>query len=198
MVGAFGGSMIDISGSSAVRINALDMEKGYADDGKDPLPDKSEFVLSLFEQIMQDDLKAQPRSIIDRCVQAVYRPYIASGYKGNAPTLTDLQAEIKKQPEPEAQELALAAELFISGSLSIFAQKTNVDQNNRLTSYNILDLGEQLLPMGMLVILGEHLQPRYPKLAFWQTHMGLCGRVLYLLPVSVCNEFLPQNVEAGS
>ena len=54
MVGAFGGSMIDISGSSAVRINALDMEKGYADDGKDPLPDKSEFVLSLFEQIMQD------------------------------------------------------------------------------------------------------------------------------------------------
>lgn len=58
MVGAFGGSMIDISGSSAVRINALDMEKGYADDGKDPLPDKSEFVLSLFEQIMQDDLKA--------------------------------------------------------------------------------------------------------------------------------------------
>jgi hypothetical protein len=153
MVGAFGGSMIDISGSSAVRINALDMEKGYADDGKDPLPDKSEFVLSLFEQIMQDDLKAQHRSIIDRCVQAVYRPYIASGYKGNAPTLTDLQAEIKKQPEPEAQELALAAELFISGSLSIFAQKTNVDQNNRLTSYNILDLGEQLLPMGMLVIL---------------------------------------------
>ena len=62
-----------------------------------------EFVLSLFEQIMQDDLKAQHRSIIDRCVQAVYRPYIASGYKGNAPTLTDLQAEIKKQPEPEAQ-----------------------------------------------------------------------------------------------
>lgn len=43
--------------------------------------------------------------------------------------------------------------MFISGSLSIFAQKTNVDQNNRLTSYNILDLGEQLLPMGMLVIL---------------------------------------------
>ena len=64
-----------------------------------------------------------------------------------------MQAEIKRQPEPEAQELALAAELFISGSLSIFAQKTNVDQNNRLTSYNILDLGEQLLPMGMLVIL---------------------------------------------
>ena len=150
---ALGGEVIRISATSDTHINALDMEKGYADDGKDPLPDKSEFVLSLFEQIMQDDLKAQHRSIIDRCVQAVYRPYIASGYKGNAPTLTDLQAEIKKQPEPEAQELALAAELFISGSLSIFAQKTNVDQNNRLTSYNILDLGEQLLPMGMLVIL---------------------------------------------
>lgn len=72
---------------------------------------------------MQDDLKAQHRSIIDRCVQAVYRPYIASGYKGDAPTLTNLQAEIKRQPEPEAQELALAAELFISGRFPFSRRK---------------------------------------------------------------------------
>lgn len=47
----------------------------------------------------------------------------------------------------------MSAELFITGSLGIFSQKTNVEQDNRLTSYNILDLGEQLLPLGMLVIL---------------------------------------------
>lgn len=153
MVGAFNGAMIDVSGSSSVRINALDMEKGYADDGKDPLPDKSEFVLSLFEQIMGNDLKAQHRSIIDRCIQNVYKPYISSGYQGDPPTLTALQHELLRQEEEEAKELALSAELFITGSLGIFSQKTNVEQDNRLTSYNILDLGEQLLPLGMLVIL---------------------------------------------
>ena len=153
MVGAFDGAMIDVSGSSSVRINALDMEKGYADDGKDPLPDKSEFVLSLFEQIMGSDLKAQHRSIIDRCIQNVYKPYIEGGYQGDPPTLTALQNELHRQDEEEAKELALSAELFITGSLGIFSQKTNVEQDNRLTSYNILDLGEQLLPLGMLVIL---------------------------------------------
>ena len=153
MVGAFNGAMIDVSGSSSVRINALDMEKGYADDGKDPLPDKSEFVLSLFEQIMGNDLKAQHRSIIDRCIQNIYKPYIGSGYQGDPPTLMALQHELLRQEEEEAKELALSAELFITGSLGIFSQKTNVEQNNRLTSYNILDLGEQLLPLGMLVIL---------------------------------------------
>lgn len=153
MVDAFNGAMIDVSGSSSVRINALDMEKGYADEGKDPLPDKSEFVLSLFEQIMGNDLKAQHRSIIDRCIQNVYKPYISSGYQGEPPTLTALQHELLRQEEEEAKELALSAELFITGSLGIFSQKTNVEQDNRLTSYNILDLGEQLLPLGMLVIL---------------------------------------------
>ena len=69
------------------------------------------------------------------------------------PTLTDLHKILREQEEDEAQELALSAELFITGSLGIFAQETNVQQENRLTSYNILDLGEQLMPLGMLVIM---------------------------------------------
>lgn len=153
MVGAFGGTMIDVSGSSNVRINAMDMEKGYAEDDKNPLAEKSEFVMSLFEQIMGNDVNARHRSIIDRCIQDLYENYIADGYHGKSPTLTDLYGMLKKQDEEEARELALSAELFITGSLGIFSQDTNVKQNNRLTSYNILDLGEQLLPLGMLVIM---------------------------------------------
>ncbi|MDY3712004.1 MAG: TraE family protein [Agathobaculum sp.] len=153
MVGAFGGAMIDVSASSAVRINALDMERGYVDEGKDPIADKTEFVLSLFEQIMGKDLNARHRSIIGRCIQNMYEPYIKNGYQGAPPTLTDLQRELKRQEEDEARDLMLSAELFISGSLGVFSKHTNVDQHNRLTSYNILDLGEQLMPLGMLVIL---------------------------------------------
>ena len=153
MVGAFGGTMIDVSGSSAVRINAMDMEKGYADNDKNPLADKSEFIMSLFEQIMGDDVNARHRSIIDRCIKDLYAGYIAGGYHGKSPTLTDLYNMLREQDEDEARELALSAELFITGSLGIFSQETNVKQDNRLTSYNILDLGEQLMPLGMLVIL---------------------------------------------
>lgn len=156
MVGEFDGIMIDVSGSSSVRINAMDMEEGYTDNEKNPmnaLADKSEFVMSLFEQIMGSNVNAKHNSIIDRCIQYLYKPYIAGGYIGKSPTLMDLYHQLLKQNEEEAKELALSAELFITGSLGIFSQHTNVEQNNRLTSYNILDLGEQLLPLGMLVIL---------------------------------------------
>ena len=59
------------------------------------------------------------------------------------PTLQDFREELLKQDEPEAQEIALAIELFTSGSLNTFAKHTNVDTNNRLICYDILDLGAE-------------------------------------------------------
>lgn len=53
--------------------------------------------------------------------------------------------ELLGQEEPEAQEIALAIELFTNGSLNTFAKHTNVDTNNRLICYDILDLGKQLM-----------------------------------------------------
>ena len=73
------------------------------------------------------------------------------------PTLQDFREELLKQDEPEAQEIALAIELFTSGSLNTFAKHTNVDTNNRLICYDILDLGKQLMPIGMLVVLDSIL-----------------------------------------
>lgn len=55
------------------------------------------------------------------------------------------------------EEIALAIELFVNGSLNTFAKQTNVDTNNRLICYDILDLGKQLLPIGMLVVLDSIL-----------------------------------------
>lgn len=48
------------------------------------------------------------------------------------PTWQDFRAELLKQDEPEAKEIALAIELFTHGSLNTFAKQTNVDTNNRL------------------------------------------------------------------
>ena len=44
-------------------------------------------------------------------------------------------------------------ELFTDGSLNTFAKPTNVDTNARILCYDIRDLGKQLLPIGMLVVL---------------------------------------------
>jgi len=157
LVKAMGGEIIHISATSPNHINAMDMNRDYGD-GANPVILKSEFVLSLCEQLIGgQNLGAKQKSLIDRCTASVYRKYLQSNYQGITPTLQDFHAELLKQDEPEAQEIALAIELFTSGSLNTFAKPTNVDVNNRLICYDILDLGKQLLPIGMLVVLDSIL-----------------------------------------
>jgi len=157
LVKAMSGEIIHISATSLNHINAMDMSKDYGD-GANPVILKSEFVLSLCEQLIGgQNLGAKQKSLIDRCTASVYRKYMQSNFKDNPPTLQDFHAELLKQNEPEAQEIALAIELFTSGSLNTFAKPTNVDVNNRLICYDILDLGKQLMPIGMLVVLDSIL-----------------------------------------
>ena len=76
---------------------------------------------------------------------------------GTPPTLQDFREELLKQTEPEAKEIALAIELFTNGGLNTFAKQTNVNTNSRLICYDILDLGKQLQPIGMLLVLDSIL-----------------------------------------
>ena len=157
LVKAMGGEIIHISATSPNHINAMDMNKDYGD-GANPVILKSEFVLSLCEQLIGgQNLGAKQKSLIDRCTASVYWEYLQNNFKGTPPTLQDFHGELLKQDEPEAQEIALAIELFTNGSLNTFAKHTNVDVNNRLICYDILDLGKQLLPIGMLVVLDSIL-----------------------------------------
>lgn len=157
LVEAMGGATIKISATSNNHINAMDMNSEYGD-GANPVTLKSEFILSLCEQLIgANNLGPMQKSIIDRCTATVYRDYQQRGYTGKVPTLKDFRAELLKQSEPEAKEIALAIELFTDGSLNTFAKETNVDVDNRLICYDILDLGKQLLPIGMLVVLDNIL-----------------------------------------
>lgn len=148
-----GGQVIGISATSPNHINAMDMTEGYGD-GENPIVLKSEFILSLCEQLVgSGKLTAREKSLIDRCTASVYRYYLQGNCAGEAPTLQDFHAELLKQPEEEAHDVALAIELFTEGSLNTFAKPTNVDTGSRLICYDIRDLGKQLLPIGMLVVL---------------------------------------------
>ena len=148
LIEAMGGEVIRIAAGSKDHINAMDMVEGYGDGGN-PVIDKSEFVLSLFEQLDKKGVSAKEKSIIDRCTAAVYDDY---QQRGNMPTLCVLREKILEQPEREAKDLALELELFTSGSLDAFAHESNVDVKNRMVVYDILDLGKQLKTMGLLVI----------------------------------------------
>ncbi len=157
LVNAMGGEVINISATSPNHINAMDMNKEYGD-GANPVILKSEFIMSLCEQLIGgSNLGAKQKSIIDRCTANIYRPYQQNNYQGNVPTLQDFREELMKQNEPEAKEIALAIELFTHGSLNTFAKPTNVDTESRLICYDILDLGKQLMPIGMLVVLDSIL-----------------------------------------
>ena len=148
LIEAFGGEVIHISAGSEDHINAMDMVEGYGD-SSNSIIDKSEFILALFEHLENGGVTAKEKSIIDRCISAVYRE---SWKEKRTPTLCDLRDKLMEQPEEEGLDLALRLELFTSGNLNVFAHETNVKVDNRMIVYDILDLGEQLKTMGLLVI----------------------------------------------
>ena len=156
LIRALGGEVITISASNGSYVNALDISKEYGD-GRNPLVLKSEFIMSLCEQLMgAGEIGAKEKSIIDRCTANIYRKYIRR-YEGDPPTLKDLYDDLMRQKEPVAHEIALALELFTTGSLNVFAHQTNIDTRNRIICYDIQDLGENLKPIGLLVMLDSIL-----------------------------------------
>ncbi len=153
---ALGGENITLSSTSKNHINALQVNRDY-DDGANPVILKSDFVITLVEQILNGGISPQEKTIIDRCTATVLRDYVQNDYTGEAPTLKDLREMLLKQSEPEAANIALAIELFTDGSLNTFARQTNVNTGNRLICYDIHELGRSLLSVGMLVLLDSIL-----------------------------------------
>ena len=148
LVKELGGEVITIAAGSENHVNAMDMLEGYGDSGN-PVGDKSQFIMSLFEQLDRDGIKPVDRSIIDRCVTLVFQDYYRTR---KMPTLVTLREKLLEQPEMEARSLALKLELFTDGSLDAFAHQTNVNTSSRIVSYDIFKLGKQLKTMGLLVI----------------------------------------------
>ena len=153
LVHRLGGQVIKISPTSSQYVNPMDMSLNYSEDDN-PLALKSDFILSFCELAAggRNGLEPVEKTLIDRAVRTVYRPYLADPKPENVPILGDLYDEIKQQPEPEAQRIAAALELYVHGSLNIFNHRTNVDINNRLVCFDIKELGKQLKNLGMLVI----------------------------------------------
>ena len=147
------GQVIKISPTSPHYINPMDLNLNYSDD-ENPLSLKSDFILSLCELIVggKDGLMPVEKTIIDRCVRMVYRDYLSDPVPENMPILEDLYNELRRQDEKEAQYIATALEIYVSGSLNVFNHRTNINIENRIVSFDIKELGKQLKKIGMLIV----------------------------------------------
>ena len=147
------GQVIHISPTSADYLNPMDLNLNYSDD-ENPLSLKSDFLLSLCELIVggKDGLQPVEKTIIDRCVRTVYRDYLNDPRPENMPILEDLYNELRRQEEKEAQYIATALEIYVTGSLNVFNHRTNINIDSRIVSFDIKELGKQLKKIGMLIV----------------------------------------------
>ena len=147
------GQVIKISPTSTNYNNPMDLNLDYSDD-ESPLSLKSDFILSLCELIVggKEGLQPVQKTIIDRCVRLVYQTYLNDPRPENMPILEDLYNLLRTQEEKEAQYIATALEIYVTGSLNVFNHQSNVDINNRIVCYDIKELGKQLKKIGMLVV----------------------------------------------
>ena len=147
------GQVVRLSPTSTQYINPMDINLNYSEDDN-PLALKSDFILSLCELVIggKEGLAPVEKTIIDRAVRNVYRPFLADSDPKKMPILGDLYDELLKQPEPEAAHIASALELYVSGSLNVFNHRTNVELDNRLVCFDIKQLGKQLKKLGMLIV----------------------------------------------
>jgi len=156
----YGGTVVNMSTYTDNYVNPLDMDVWSLDlnDSKGMIREKGEFMLGLCEQCMGESLNSRQKSIIDRCVRKLYIE-IARNREKYVPIMSDFYEILMNQPEDEARDIALSLELFVNGSLNIFNHQTNVDVDNRFTVYGIRDLGTELSPITMLVMM-ESIQNR--------------------------------------
>ncbi len=153
LVKALKGQIVNVSATSETHINPMDMTANYSDD-ESPLKMKADFMLSFFSYLVgKEGLSAKEQGIIDRCLTITYANYLNTFKEEDLPTLNEFYEVLKSQPEIEATKLALSFEIYIKGNLNVFAHKTNVELNNRVISFDIVDLGKQLKTLGMLIVL---------------------------------------------
>ncbi|WP_097005338.1 VirB4-like conjugal transfer ATPase, CD1110 family [Lacrimispora amygdalina] len=160
----FHGDIICLEPDSDWHINPLDLHvdnSGFTD----PLALQCDFITGLYETTLDTNyrLSTYEKSIIDRCVWILYKPYLKHMEElhrkdptitcdvAASPTLKDFREILFNQPEAEAKLIALTLE-----KLHVFDYKTNVLHKNRLTIYQCSYLWSDLEECVMLIYLNAY------------------------------------------
>lgn len=159
-----GGTTVNISVDSTDYINIMDVSASYGaydEESASPIKKKIAFLQNFIAMMVGDDIVPRPflNSIIDRCCTSLYKNYAKNKYQGEAPTLKDLYQELQNQQQNQkySQQIALAIETYAYGSLSVFAEQTNIPEDNGFIVYNTKALDDSFKIYGLMVMLDQVL-----------------------------------------
>ena len=158
---AMNGQVIDVIGSGKQRINPLEIDSSYGGDDQDPVASKIDFLQSMVQVMIGQSipLTAIQRNAIIMAGKSVYNAWIRSDKDPETvPTLQDFYDALMQRDDVgkvvDIYELIQTVERFTAAGVDvIFSGKSNVEINNRFVDYAIGQLGDDLKPLAMLIIL---------------------------------------------
>ena len=92
----------------------------------------------------------EERSIIQRCVETVFRRWHDEGPDAREPILSDYYDELKRQPEPIAKSIALRYERFVQGYSDFFNHPTDIDLSARIIGLNFKEVPDSMLVFALI------------------------------------------------
>ncbi|MBU2543346.1 ATP-binding protein [Patescibacteria group bacterium] len=151
-----GGEYINFTFGSEAKINPFDLSAIY-EEGENELGQK---IISLHGllKVMLGEMTAQQEALLDRALVAAYK---AKGITpdpatqtNQPPLMEDLYKALIGFENDEASDLSMRLEKFITGSFrGIFDHASNIDITNQLTVFSVKEMGEELRPIAMYIIL---------------------------------------------
>ena len=154
LANCFGGTVSDVSALADTCINPLAITSAGTPVEPSDVANSSDFFTALTESVLSRPMDPLEISVLDRCIQNIYRPHIG---KTSRPTLTDLTEELVQQPEECAEYLAKCYEIYTKGGLSCFNGQTNVSDNESFQVFNCQGLQKTLRTFAILTLL-QHVR----------------------------------------
>ena len=151
------GQVINIEAGGIHHINLFDIDDSYGDN---PLADKEDMILSVCGLMQKEKLTAGQRTTVSIAVSEIYKKWIED--KKTVPTIEDFEIALERitkddEDNVEDKELLKAIKYYSKTShCTLFRGKSNIDLKKNIINYNISNLGKELKPMAMEVLL-DHI-----------------------------------------
>lgn len=160
LVKLLGGQTIKVALKSPVHINPMEINllaRNEEDKDFDPISAKCNFIVSMCELILGNNanLGKKEVSVIDEACKAVYYRYADDPRPENMPILEDLYNELrnmKGEKKEIGMDLSIALGRYVTGSLSYFNHRSNIDINARMVCFDLKEMDSNQRDLTMLII----------------------------------------------
>ncbi len=155
------GQVVETALNSKVHINPMEINlfaRNDKDKDYDPIAAKCSFIVSMCELILGNKsvLGKKEVAVIDEACKKVYYKFAENPTPENMPILEDLYNELQNGFEGEKKmigcDLAIALSRYVTGSLSYFNHRSNVDINERLVCFDLKNMDSNQRDLTMLII----------------------------------------------